>query len=379
MSRQFMWFLFGVLMAAVSVPAQAKTVGVGGCKPKIKNYPTISAAVGDPANAGATIQVCAAAGPGTGGSYPEQVTINQPLTLEGVTNGNSGRAVIGVPSGGPFPPNWTSIIGQSVYAQVLVLAGPVSGPVNIINVTVDGTAGGIGCSATAGLVGIFYASGTSGTVNEATARNQISSGCGTGIWAENGTAATDSITIENSSVENMDLQGVFATSTQQPSTLQVTIQGNSVTASTTPPTAGIVAIGSNGKIQNNVVTSGIYGIESISSSTSVSSNVVADIRDSGNGYGLYLTPGAAAQNNNVSDADIAFYLAPGQAAGPTLQGNESMNSITSVEFNCDANATVLANRFTDSQKAFNDWPGTTPFTKNQFYDIDTIPSMNQCP
>jgi len=373
MSKRFMWLLFAALVAAVSFPAQAKTVGVGGCNPKIKNYPTISAAVSDPTNAGATIQVCAAAGPGTGGSYPEQVTIAQPLTLEGFPNGNSGRAVIGVPTG-PLSTNVTSITGQSLFAQVLVMAGPV----NITGITVDGTGGSIGCSSSAGLVGIFYASGAAGTINEATARSQVSSGCGTGIWVENGGTLTQSITIENCSTENMDEQGIFAFSNQRPSTLQVTIKGNSVTGMLSP-TLGILADGISGSISANIVTLGTGGIESIASTTSVLSNVVADIRNGGLGEALVLTPGATAQNNRVSNADLAFYFGPTEQSGPTLKGNASMNSNISVEFSCDANTTVLSNRFTDSQNAFDHWPGNTPFNKNQFYDIDTIPSMSQCP
>ncbi len=372
MSRHFMWFLVAAIMAAVSVPAHGKTVQVGGCSPTIKNYPTISAAVIDPANAGATIQVCAAAGPGTGGSYPEQVTILQALTLKGVANGNSGRAVISVPSGS-LSTNVTSIIGQSVFAQVLVLAA--SGPVNITDITVDGTGGGIGCSETAGLVGIFYASGAQGAINEATARNQTSAGCGTGIWVENGAAATDLITIENSSIKDVDERGIFATSNQRPSTLQVTIQGNSLQA-ISPSTLGIVADGISGKIEKNVVTLGTGGIESIASTTSVLSNVVADIRNSGLGEALYLTPGTTAQNNRVSDADLAFYLAPTELSGPILKGNASMNTNTSVEFSCDANTTVQSNRLTDSQNGFDRVP-VFP-TGNQFYDIDTI-QTGTCP
>jgi len=373
MSKRITWFLSAALMAAGSVPAQAKIVGVGGCNPHIKNYPTISAAVIDPTNANATIQVCAAAGSGTGGSYPEQVTISQPLTLEGVANGNSGRAVISVPPG-PLATNVTSIIGQSLFAQVLVQAGPV----NITGITVDGTGGGIGCSGTAGLVGIFYASGANGTINEATARNQVSSGCGTGIWVENGGSITESITIEKCSTESVDEQGIFAFSNQRPSTLQITIQGNYLT-SYLPATLGIVADGISGNINGNIVTLGTGGIESIASTTSVVSNVVADIRNSGLGEALVLTPGATAQNNRVSDADLAFYFAPTELSGPILKGNASMNSNISVEFSCDANTTVLSNRFTDSQNAFDHWPGNTPFNKNQFYDIDSIPSMSQCP
>jgi hypothetical protein len=373
MSKRFTWFLFAALVAAVSFPAQAKTVGVGGCNSKIKNYPTISAAVSDPTNAAATIQVCAAAGPGTGGSYPEQVTIVQPLTLEGFPNGNSGRAVIGVPAG-PLSTNVTSIIGQSLFAQVLVLAGPV----NITGITVDGTGGGIGCSITAGLVGIFYASGAAGTIDEAATRNQVSVGCGTGIWVESGAGSAQSITIKNSSITSADEQGIFAFSNQRPSTLQVTIQENYLT-SYLPATLGIVADGVSGNISDNIVTLGTGGIESIASTTSVLSNVVTDIRNSGLGEALVLTPGATAQNNRVSDADLAFYFGSTEETGPTLKGNASMNSNTSVEFSCDANTTVLSNRFTDSQNAFDHWPGNTPFGKNQFYDIDAIPSMSQCP
>jgi hypothetical protein len=375
MSKQFMWFLFAALMAAVSVSAQAKTVGVGGCNTHIKNYSTISAAVGDPANAGATVQVCAAGGPGMGGSYPEQVTITQSLTLEGVANGNSGRTVVSIPSGS-LSTNVISITGQSLFAQVLVQPPTMNTvTVNLTNITVDGTGGTIGpCSGT-GLAGIFYASGANGVINEATARNQ-SSGCGTGIWIENGGTVADSITIENSSVENMDFQGIVAFGSEEQPTLTATIQGNSVTASEFPPTAGIQFYGIQGEIKQNVVTSGIYGITSVLSSTTIMSNVVADIRNSGNGWALYFDGGGTAQTNLVSDSDVAFYLEPAQGPGPTLNTNSSMNNITSVEFTCEANVTVEGNRLTDSQKGFNDWPGTAG--KNQFYDVDTIPTTSQC-
>jgi hypothetical protein len=368
---KFTWFLWAALIAAASVPAPAKIVGVGGCNAKVKNYPTISAAVGDPTNAGATIQVCAAAGPGTGGSYPEQLTIAQPLTLEGVANGNSGRAVISVPTG-PLSTNVTSITGQSLYAQVLVLAGPV----NLTDITVDGTGGGsLGCSVSAGLVGIFYSPGAAGTIDEATARNQQSSGCGTGIWVENGAGPMQSITIKNSSIRDTDEQGLFAYSNQRPSTLQVTIEGNSVSASF-PTTLGIVANDVSGKITTNIVTEGTSGIQSIASTTSILSNVVADVRNSGSGEAFVLTPGATAQNNRVSDADVAFYLSPTEASGPILKGNTSMNSTTSVEFSCDANTTLQGNRLTDSTNGFDRVP-VFP-TGNQFYDVDTI-QTGACP
>src|SRR2546430_9496133 len=60
--------------------------GVQTCALPILNFTTISAAVaGVPA--GSKIQICP-------GVYPEQVTITQPLTLQGIGSGNANRAVI---------------------------------------------------------------------------------------------------------------------------------------------------------------------------------------------------------------------------------------------------------------------------------------------
>src|SRR5690242_751855 len=206
MSRRLVWFLFAAVTAA-SVPAQASTVGVGGCKPQLKNYPTISAAVGDPTlPAGSTIQIC----PGT---YPEQVTIAKPLNLLGVISGNSGRAVVTInnPTGGQLTPNVTNIFGTPYYAQVLVQQG-TGGPVNITDITVDGAGGNVNCPSV-GQAGVYYAPGTSGTINGVTVRNQRTfSGCGNGIWVENGANGNQTITIENSSVHNIAADSIFAAS-----------------------------------------------------------------------------------------------------------------------------------------------------------------------
>src|ERR1700674_4864998 len=168
MSRYFGWLFTMLVMLAVSAPLQALTYEVGGCKrgSGYVNFTTISAAVvGVPA--GATIQVCP-------GVYPEQVTITQPLTLKGIASGNSNRAVITINPNGNLAPNVTSVIGEYLYAQVLVQNVNPPGPVNIIGITVDGTNGPQqGCTDASGFAGIFYASGTAGTVNEVTARNQI--------------------------------------------------------------------------------------------------------------------------------------------------------------------------------------------------------------
>ena len=127
-------FLAVAFVAMFPVRVVAATYQVGGCKPKLVNFKTISAAVaGVPA--GSTIDVCP-------GVYPEQVTITQPLTLQGVSSGNANRAVITINRNAILTPNVTTIEGYTLYAQVLVQNVNPPGTVNITGITVDGSGGG---------------------------------------------------------------------------------------------------------------------------------------------------------------------------------------------------------------------------------------------
>jgi pectin methylesterase-like acyl-CoA thioesterase len=72
-------------------PTLAASYAVGTCKPTLPSFANISAAVSS-VPPSSTVLVC----PGT---YKEQVTISQPLTLQGITSANSARAVIAVPDG----------------------------------------------------------------------------------------------------------------------------------------------------------------------------------------------------------------------------------------------------------------------------------------
>ena len=131
------WYKLLLLFAAVPLiavqPLLASHVQVGSCKPNHRCYATISDAVsGVPS--GSTVFVC----PGT---YPEQVTITQSLDLTGVAAGTADQVLITVPSGGLLAKT-ASMFGQSVAAQVNVEG---AGRVNITNITVDGTGGGLGC------------------------------------------------------------------------------------------------------------------------------------------------------------------------------------------------------------------------------------------
>jgi hypothetical protein len=125
-------------------------------KTGLPRYKTISDAVNS-VPPYSTVEVC----PNT---YPEQVTIAQPLTLKGITSGNAGQAVIAV------PPSGLTVVSDgyglfSVAHQVHVTAGQV----NISDITVDGTGYSVGIGTW--LTGVFYDSGSSGKVNEITVRN----------------------------------------------------------------------------------------------------------------------------------------------------------------------------------------------------------------
>jgi hypothetical protein len=369
MSRYFGWLFTMLVMLAASAPLQALNYEVGGCKTGSSwvNFTTISAAVaGVPA--GATIQICP-------GVYPEQVTITQPLTLKGVASGNANRAVITINPNGNLAPNVTSVIyGLPFYAQVLVQNVNPAGPVNIIGITVDGSGDNAGCS-TETLAGIFYASSTSGTVNEVTARNQVNGGCGWGIWVENGAASSQTIIIENSSVHNggFDGGGITAASVNPQPTLSATISGNFLS------NAGLIGINdsSSGVIAGNVLTSGAAGGRSIfatADSLTVSANTVADSL----GIGIATEGANTVVSNKLSNVGDSIALFSNVAA--TIKSNTIKNAFCGLDFSGGSSSGAISgNTLNDSLYGFTNWSGPT-ITGNFLYNIDNVQTTSaSCP
>jgi Right handed beta helix region len=372
MSQRLSWLFLAMVLLAVSAPLQALNYEVGGCKTGsgYLNFTTISAAVaGVPA--GATIQVCP-------GVYPEQVTITQPLTLKGIASGNANRAVITINPNGNLAPNVTSsIYGLPFYAQVLVQNVNPAGPVNIIGITVDGSGDNAGCSAET-LAGIFYASSTSGTVNEVTARNQVNGGCGWGIWVENGAALSETITVENSSVHNggFDGGGIAAFSLTAP-TLTATISGNFLS---NPGFFGIEDL-TNGDISGNVVTSGSaggIGIYAAGNPYLVSGNTVADTL----GKALELdVDGIRVQSNKLSNVGSGIHIVPeAYTYGPAIVSNTLKNALCGIDFgSASYSISTGLNTLSDSLYGFANWLGPT-LIGNSFYNVDTVQTTSgSCP
>jgi hypothetical protein len=344
--------VFGGLVL-VAQPLLASTVQVGTCLPGVKSYSNITAAVGA-VTAGSTIKVCP-------GKYPEQVNIFTPLTLEGVSSGNSDRAVLTVPCSTCLSSNIDSIFGDPVVAQVLADAG---GTVNISNITVDGT--GNNQNNLVDVVGIFYASGTSGTVNGVTTRFQSGNFRGYGIWVENGNSTLDSVTIENSDVHDVDNTGIFVGSNQNPPTLTDTIKGNMIESfnGLTDKAAGSVV---NNIIAGTIAGSTGFGIDvGYVASNAVLSNTITNMD-----FGIVVRQsGATVRFNTIFNSFNDGIVFNSKA---TVESNTIMGAFTGIDFVCHTGNIVSGNTISDALFGIGLVPSGQIVT-NTYHNVDTIRS-----
>lgn len=311
----------------------ASTYYVGTCKSGA--FPTISAAV-SAAPAGSTVDVCP-------GAYQEQVVIAKPLNLEGISIGGSSIVGIYMPSAGLAATS--SLLYGYVAAQVQVMASPV----NISGITVDGNTGGVGVCPNTVFAGIFYSSGSSGTLNEVQTLLQNCNSSGIGILAENGAGPSQLVTIENSCIQTSTDAGVVAYSDQ--ATLNASIKGNYVAGTNTgiyvdnvegsvsgnhvdatSGTYGIVTIAPSSAIKGNTVTAGSYGIVVNAASTITDNLILIAVGQPTGGepseIGINLNAGGATvTNNTIVGTDVASYY---------------NNLAIGIELNCNA-ASVSGN------------------------------------
>jgi hypothetical protein len=243
-----------IVLAALSKQAFASSSAtVGLCAGPGTHYTTIQAAVNAPGVT--TVEVC----PGT---YPEQVTITQNLTLKGIASGTSDAAVVVVPAGGLVTNGVVDIFNFPTAAQILVQNATVT----ISHITVDGANDGLtDCSIDT--IGIYYQN-ASGTISDNAVRNVLLApalqGCqdGLAINVESNTG-TPAVTVSNNSVRNYDKNGITASGPDNGGPgPNVTVTGNTVIglgATTVTAQNGIqVGYGATGKVTFNNVIDDIY-------------------------------------------------------------------------------------------------------------------------
>ena len=214
MKVRHLCFSFLVLML---VPlASAATYYVGPCK--TGSYATIQAAV-NASVAGSTVIIC----PGT---YTTQVTITKSLNLQGLNNGSSQVRIVGSSTDQSIT---SDVYGVALRPSIIVK----SANVNLSNIAVEQViAPGLSCLSF--VVGIYYGTGSSGTVNHSNVNLVDQSGCaqptGTGIWLENASAVAKTVTLQNSSIQ-ADGYGVQALGAIVPNPLTLNASGNIIVVS----------------------------------------------------------------------------------------------------------------------------------------------------
>ena len=177
----------------------SKSVQVGACKTNLQNYSSIQSAV-NAVPSGAIIQVC----PGT---YPEQVTISAPVTLEGVSTQPDQVVLVTLPLSGLTQNGTGPVSGYPIYPQLLVQD---AGPVNISGLTVDGSGSTCPSGASAGIVYLSTAAASSGKVSTSVIRN-IAGGCSSpaiAVYGENGSGSASTLTVEGNSIHSFSGQGI---------------------------------------------------------------------------------------------------------------------------------------------------------------------------
>jgi nitrous oxidase accessory protein NosD len=351
--------LLFVLALAGQVPLATTTVTyvVGTCEPSFPRS-SIFMHIQDALNAAPApnvVEVC----PGT---YNEQVVITKPVTLEGISDGNSTRATIAVPSGG-LVVTGTNDQGEPMAAQIFV--DNSAGKVNLSNLTVDGTGNGI---IAAFFPGVFYQN-SSGTINRLTILNHEGDYGGAGVWLDGG-GSKPTVTVENSNVEGYDVIGIFAeTYPVETSELTVTIKGNYAIPIVEAEYAGIYLFGVQiASVSGNLITGTGDGIDlNEVGGNPVSANTIVSARS-----GIEIVNDwvpVTVTSNTIFNTIFGI----GWNDPSTVTGNTIVAAGDAIDFGCAAGSNVHSNTMLGVASGLINVP-TGTITENSYHNVGTISS-----
>ena len=215
------------LTFGASTLSASTTYLVGTCKKGLKSFPSIGLALSAPVPAD-VIEICP-------GVYSEQVFLNQPVTLEGISVGNSSGVYLQAPNQGQGPMVCEELSGGGAVAAEIMVNEGTAGAVNISSVTAfgpdDPPAGCFGA-------GIFYRN-TPGTINNVATDGPFEADSqgnplGIGIVLEGG-SVNPHVTVENSVLTSYNHLGIWIETNSPTSEITATIKNNSVIPSTLVP------------------------------------------------------------------------------------------------------------------------------------------------
>jgi hypothetical protein len=308
--------------ASANAQTTTKPFYVGTCKPGKADFNTIQDAV-TTVPPGSTINVCP-------GNYPEQVIIQQPLTLQGVQSGNNANVVI-TAALAPIA-NFQSQSFGPVAAQLGVLNA--GGPVNISGLAVDGT-GSAASGASAGIA-FFNSSGTLNQVSQLLLPPNLGF-VGVLVLAENGIAQTFSM--KNSRIQGRDFVGIFMRGTAD-----YDVENNYISLSAAD-TAGIDVQATGGQISGNSIdlqNSGFAGIETVGGSAiTISGNSVSNVPIGVSMRGISVVIDISKNTFSTTTAGIQFSGDPSS----TIKGNQFLPSPSGSGIDLGCEAPVISGNF----------------------------------
>lgn len=275
------------------------------------------------ANPGSLIRVC----PGT---YPEQLSINKSLSIEG----DNGAIVL--PSN--MVANTTGSSGAPIAAAILVMDAA-----NVEGFIVDTSNNRI-TECSPDLIGILYQN-SSGTIKHNAVRNTKLSvslnGCqsGDGIVVQTLSGETSNVKIDDNSIHDYQKNGI----TGNESDTEVTITDNVVTG--LGPTSGAaqngiqIGFGAKGSVQRNTVTDNVW-------SPCVST---ANCAFNATGILVFESDNVLVEHNSVATSQVGVF-AGGQSA--KVESNSISNSLVLVGIDLAGDNNVAkSNHVTNSGQA----------------------------
>jgi hypothetical protein len=291
------------------------------------------------------------------GGYPEQVVITFPVTLEGISAGNSGTASIYPPSAG-LVANASDEFGDSLAVQVLVK--DVRGEVNLSNLALDEYTNNV--TGNVDVVGVFYQN-SSGTLNHMDIENVYGNGLGVAVWVDGG-SNTPTVTVENSDLQRFDYAGAVVKSYNP--ALTVNIKGNDV-ASGYPNADGIYLMeGGNTSVGDNLIANLAQGVLIEGGKATISKNKIV-----GTGVGIDIETDDVSVTSNTIDDGVGFAIGilASSAVAPVTE-NTIAQSNYAIIFNCVAGTNVHSNTIMDAVMGLYSVP-TGISSANTYYNVGT--------